>query len=193
MDCRCLNCDQMLINPDELFCDNNCSIEHEKALFEELKEGNYMQEQSLIETSPVKVNNLTDMSKEIFDSNYRVGWWNQQDLDSLIRPRASAVLKIEECSKYSKEGSMLIAMKLALVHSEISEALEGMRKGLMDDHLKDEEQFGVELADTIIRILDLAGACQIDIGRLVTKKIEYNSQRADHKMENRLAAGGKTI
>lgn len=146
-----------------------------------------MQEQSLIETSPVKLNNLTDMAKEIFESNYHVGWWNQDDMKNLSRPLYPTSLK------YSKEGSLLISSKLALIHSEVSEALEGMRKGLLDDHLKDEEQFGVELADTIIRILDLAGATQVNIGYLVAKKIAYNQTRPDHKMENRLADGGKTI
>ena len=149
-----------------------------------------MQEQNLIETSPVKINNLTDMAKEIFLSNRKVGWWSEEDLNSLTRPYYD---EGKQVIKYSKQGSQLIATKLCLVHSEVSEALEGMRKGSMDEHLKDEEMFGVELADVLIRVLDLAGACHIDIGSLVAKKYAYNQQRADHKMENRMSAGGKSI
>ncbi len=145
-----------------------------------------MQEQ-LIETSPVKINNLTEMSKEIFASNYKVGWWSNNDLDSLDRSH------IPDVVKYSKQGSTLIASKLMLVVSEAAEALEGMRKGLMDEHLKDEEMFGVELADVLIRVLDLAGACRVDIGRLVAEKYAYNQTRLDHKLENRAANGGKSI
>jgi hypothetical protein len=46
---------------------------------------------------------------------------------------------------------------LALIHSEVSEALEGHRKNLNDTHLPHRPMIEVELADTIIRILDLGG------------------------------------
>lgn len=46
---------------------------------------------------------------------------------------------------------------LMLVVSEIAEAMEGHRKGLMDDHLSHRKMFEVELADAMIRIFDLAG------------------------------------
>lgn len=47
---------------------------------------------------------------------------------------------------------------LALVHSELSEALEGERKSKMDDHLPHRPMPEVEMADTMIRLLDCAGA-----------------------------------
>jgi hypothetical protein len=80
---------------------------------------------------------------------------------------------------------------LALIHSEISEALEAHRKNLMDDKLSMRKGFEVELADAVIRIFDLAGAQGLDLGGALTEKLEYNLTRADHKPENRLAAGGK--
>lgn len=45
----------------------------------------------------------------------------------------------------------------ALFHSEVSEAFEGWRKGLMDDHLPHRTMLEVELADVLIRIFDAAG------------------------------------
>lgn len=80
---------------------------------------------------------------------------------------------------------------LALVHSEISEALEGHRKGLPDDKLPHRAMFEVELADAVIRILDLAGGLELDLGGAIMEKLAYNQKRADHTREGRLAAGGK--
>lgn len=80
---------------------------------------------------------------------------------------------------------------LCLVHSEISEAMEGHRKNLMDDKLPHRKMLEVELADACIRIFDIAGWLQLDLGGAIAEKRAYNAQRADHKPENRKAAGGK--
>lgn len=84
-----------------------------------------------------------------------------------------------------------LAMKLALIHSEISEALEGVRKGKMDDHLPDRLAEEVELADALIRIFDYAGSRALDLGGAIVEKLAYNATRADHKPEARAAVGGK--
>jgi len=86
------------------------------------------------------------------------------------------------------EGEML-----CLMHSELSEAMEGLRKNLMDDHLSNRPMAEVELADCIIRILDFSGAKGYDIGGAVMEKLQYNTQRADHKPENRAKDNGKSF
>lgn len=81
--------------------------------------------------------------------------------------------------------------KLMLIVSEVSEAMEGDRKGLMDDKLPHRPMREVELADAAIRIFDLAGAYGMDLGNAIAEKLLFNAQRADHKIENRAADGGK--
>lgn len=80
---------------------------------------------------------------------------------------------------------------LMLIVSEVAEAMEGERKDLMDTHLTHRKMAEVELADTLIRIFDYAGAFGYDLDGSVREKLEYNKHRADHKRESRLAANGK--
>ena len=88
-------------------------------------------------------------------------------------------------------GKALVAQKIALIHSEVSEAMEGHRKNRMDDHLPHRRAIEVELADAIIRICDTAGAMGLDLGGALAEKLAYNAVRPDHKVEAREAAGGK--
>lgn len=83
------------------------------------------------------------------------------------------------------------ATKLMLIVSEVSEAMEGMRKDLMDDKLPHRKMGEVELADALIRICDLAAARGYDLGGAVVEKVAYNSVREDHKPEARAVVGGK--
>lgn len=79
---------------------------------------------------------------------------------------------------------------IALMHSELSEALEADRKGLKDDKLPWRDGREVEFADTILRILDTAAALGLDVAGALIEKNRYNMHRVDHKLSNR-AAGGK--
>lgn len=80
---------------------------------------------------------------------------------------------------------------LCLIHSEISEAMEGERKGLMDDKLPHRKMAEVELADALIRILDYAAGFGYDLQGAFDEKMAFNASREDHKHEARLAANGK--
>lgn len=97
----------------------------------------------------------------------------------------------DEARAGTRFGKALVAEKLALIHSEVSEAMEAHRKGAMDDKLPHRPGIEVELADAVIRIADLAGALDLDLGVAIAEKMAYNAQRADHKPEARNAPGGK--
>ena len=82
---------------------------------------------------------------------------------------------------------------LFLIHSEVSEAGEGVRKGINDDHLPHRLMEEVELADVLIRLFDYAKGHNLDVIGAMIEKIEYNTKREDHKVENRKKAGGKKM
>lgn len=123
----------------------------------------------------VQVEAISDLQESVYQQNLAAGWWT--DLNT---------------GKVKEKGNITeILAKLALVHSEVSEALEGARKGLMDDKLPNRPMIEVELADAIIRILDLCGHEGLDLAGAIQDKLLYNAHRSDHKMENRLKDGGK--
>lgn len=64
-----------------------------------------------------------------------------------------------------RKNPLIAATKIALIHSELSEALEGDRKDLMDDKLTHRKALDTELVDGVIRIGDLAGAYGLPVGQ----------------------------
>jgi hypothetical protein len=74
---------------------------------------------------------FNELATKIFEQNKAVGWWDDMD----------------RC----------FYQTLQLVSTEIAEATEGERKNLMDDKLPHRRMGEVELADVVIRLLDMAG------------------------------------
>lgn len=114
---------------------------------------------------------LNEIMKEIHQNAIDHGWW---------------------------DGSRTFGEFIALCHSELSEALEEYRNGkeriyygckdnndtkeMCDGDCADceygkPEGIAVELADCIIRILDYCGHKNIDIGKIIRIKHEYNKNR----------------
>lgn len=106
----------------------------------------------------------------------RSGWHNDPETG---QPRTRA------------QDHALFPTRIALCHSELSEALEGHRKSLRDDKIPSRQMAEVELADAVIRICDLAGAMGYDLGGAIAEKLKYNETREDHKPEARRAENGK--
>lgn len=67
---------------------------------------------------------------------------------------------------------------IALMHSELSEALEGLRAGNpASEHIPEFSCMEEELADTVIRIADLCGAKGYRLGEAIVAKMKFNEGR----------------
>lgn len=81
-----------------------------------------------------------------------------------------------------------IPEKILLVHCELSEAVEAYRtndiRTTYDHETGKPEGVFVELADAMIRIMDLCGACGVDIEQLIEEKHNYNKTRS-HRHGNK--------
>lgn len=82
---------------------------------------------------------------------------------------------------------------IALLHSELSEMLEAVRKNLKSDHLPEFSGEAEEAADVLIRLLDYCGARGVDLGAAYAAKLAYNAQREDHKLESRATTNWKAF
>lgn len=83
-------------------------------------------------------------------------------------------------------GPRNVGEVLALMHSELSEALEEWRSGRplteiryqeTGERLPKPEGFPIELADCIIRLCDTANALNIDLEEAIVLKMHYNESR----------------
>lgn len=126
---------------------------------------------------------------EICESRARAAGW-YRDYDRMM----NVVALQDDSGKLTRFFETTYnASRIALIQSEASEALEGVRKGKMDDHLPHLPSVNVELADVVIRLADFCYANNIDLERAIVEKLEYNAARADHKLENRMKDGSKII
>lgn len=111
---------------------------------------------------------IDDLAQEIFEINRAHGFWDQCFVEVPVPGGEETVF--DPTLRNTGEA-------IALMHSELSEALEAHRKNLMDDKLPHFQGIFVELADTIIRILDYCAAHDVEIEPIILAKMAYNAGR----------------
>jgi NTP pyrophosphatase (non-canonical NTP hydrolase) len=124
--------------------------EHERC-----KQGAYIAIEAL---EPGFIGQVTMLQELISNWNLRQGFW---------------------ASGFISDSVTMKLSKLALIHSEVSECVEAVRKPDMTGALA---EFNIdleteELADAVIRILDYAGHYNLDVAEAVTRKLRVNLER----------------
>ena len=112
--------------------------------------------------NPDEFEGTTEISSDYCNNKYKHNYWGKRNLGELI----------------------------ALIHSELSEALEALREGkrqekvkeignenIVDFYIWEKDTFEDELADVAIRLFDLCGSEGIDLEYQIKKKMEYNETR----------------
>lgn len=134
---------------------------------------------------------IKNIQKEIHQDAKKKGFWDSPLLEPDYIPTLGTIYPSEEVK------NLFISQKLMLIVSELGEALESLRNNRRarlsyddlayfelqepfdSDYFEDKQKdtFEDELADTVIRILDLAEWMGIDLETCIKLKMRYNKSR----------------
>ena len=135
------------------------------------------------------IESFKEVSKHVNYTAKQKGWWDIQSaeeyeskvlhnaferrdhLNGLGKIIKSAYLAGQQ-NPERNEGEMI-----SLMHSELSEALEGLRNGTFDDKIESFRSIEAEFADVIIRIMDHAEEKGYRVAEALVAKIEFNETR----------------
>jgi hypothetical protein len=156
--------------------------------------------------NPVQLNvyklSFADLTQQCHAASYNRGWWHDPITGLSLIPYDLGSLLANPIADHATQRVVhawfpyIIATKIALIHSEVSEMLEAFRTDKMDDHIP---FLGVvaEGADVFIRLFDLFGCLQAAAAEgivvegeyrvieTILAKIPYNGVRKDHDFKNR--------
>lgn len=112
---------------------------------------------------------IADLVREAHETALSKGWHPNEELQ---HPRDEAA----RAADANRFGALM-----ALIHSEVSEAVEAYReRGTVCGWTRDDgkgEGVPAELADVLIRVADVAGLYGIDLEDAVRRKLDFNKTR----------------
>jgi NTP pyrophosphatase (non-canonical NTP hydrolase) len=132
------------------------------------------------------------IQKQTYATAVEKGWWNDTEADpdavtiaeqhvglSEALERLRTGKRPDHSSWWNKEDfsreAEVVAQKISLVHSELSEALVGYLDP--SDKIEGFTSMEEELADAIIRMMDMAEHYGWDLAGAILAKMEYNADR----------------
>jgi len=120
-----------------------------------------------------QIENFNEFRDACHTASVDAGWW-----------KTSQRYDWSNDGRNSDPDRLTVPTKLCLIHSEISEAYDGYMTGAMDEHLPEYPNAVVEFGDVLIRIGDLAGYLNINLGSAIMLVLQ-----ADH-LETYIGNGG---
>lgn len=150
------------------------------------------------------------LTKHCHAASYNRGWWHDPMTGESLIPSDGDLLvdggpgELVDLERFRVAWfPYVVATKIALIHSEVSEMLEAHRRDQDDDKIPF-AGITAEAADIIIRVCDLLGMLEdhsmpspmgrehdYNLGLAILAKMPFNAMRADHALEKRAEPGQK--
>ncbi len=112
---------------------------------------------------------LNTLAEACYDNSVSKGFWDHIPTN------------IDGCREMTTDQ---VLAKISLVHSELSEAVECVRErnfNAREINYRESdgkpEGFSIEIADAVIRCMDLCEALGVDLAYAIRRKMEYNASR----------------
>lgn len=135
---------------------------------------------------------LNDMADRVHDLACQKGWWPSLAAAGAT-PSDPAGFDVSTARRLAMQDKPF-PQAIALLHEEVSEAFRWWKKnpmgvaGDLEPHIIEGKPEGVpsELADILIRLLDMAAAYRIDLDAAVAEKHHFNRGRT-HRHGGKIA------
>lgn len=119
------------------------------------------------------IDTLNALGEMFHDNAVKHGFWpfskeHEEKCSNIIHPINANQIDVNLRNK----GELI-----ALMHSELSECLEGIRKPHQDEHCQEFTSEEVELADAMIRIMEYGTAYKLRLAEAILAKHKYNVSR----------------